>query len=149
MPARQSSRGPPPERPRAGIDSCCVYRSPIPAEPAAADDLPDLDIELKQSAGSLTNVARVATGKADYTIAAADAVEHRLAELDQAYQRGGMTPEGAKIMLGDLTGWDLDKGAPNNPIVMAMNTKCHRRLTEGFSYTPGVSEDEFEKIAPT
>lgn len=38
-----------------------------------------------------------------------------------ASRGSGMTAEGAKIMLGELTGWDLDKAAPNNPIVMAMN----------------------------
>jgi TRAP transporter TAXI family solute receptor len=42
---------------------------------AAAKDLPDLDIRLKNSKGSLENVQRVATGQADFTIAAADAVE--------------------------------------------------------------------------
>ncbi|MFC7302650.1 TAXI family TRAP transporter solute-binding subunit [Streptomyces monticola] len=42
---------------------------------AAARDLPDLDISLRHSEGSQMNVSRVATGQADYTIAAADAVE--------------------------------------------------------------------------
>ncbi|MER6344643.1 TAXI family TRAP transporter solute-binding subunit [Streptomyces sp. NPDC001595] len=40
-----------------------------------AADMPDLKVELLTSAGSQENVARVATGKADFTIAAADAVE--------------------------------------------------------------------------
>ncbi|SDK33393.1 TAXI family TRAP transporter solute-binding subunit [Streptomyces indicus] len=42
---------------------------------AAADDLPDLDIDLRTSKGSKENVERVAAGRADFTIAAADAVE--------------------------------------------------------------------------
>ncbi|MEV0438130.1 TAXI family TRAP transporter solute-binding subunit [Streptomyces spectabilis] len=42
---------------------------------AAAKDMPDVSINLLNSQGSLQNVQRVATGKADFTIAAADAVE--------------------------------------------------------------------------
>ncbi|WP_420035904.1 TAXI family TRAP transporter solute-binding subunit [Streptomyces sp. cg28] len=41
---------------------------------ALADDLPRLDVRLDESEGSWDNVTRVATGKADFTIAAADAV---------------------------------------------------------------------------
>lgn len=40
-----------------------------------AKDMPDLDVDLLTSAGSQQNVQRVATGSADITIAAADAVE--------------------------------------------------------------------------
>ncbi|AOR31735.1 hypothetical protein BFF78_12335 [Streptomyces fodineus] len=39
-----------------------------------AKDMPDLKVRLLNSAGSQENVERVATGKADFTIAAADAV---------------------------------------------------------------------------
>ncbi|MFD5080130.1 TAXI family TRAP transporter solute-binding subunit [Streptomyces sp. NPDC058371] len=42
---------------------------------AAAKDMPQLDMRLLISDGSQENVQRVATGKADFTIAAADAVE--------------------------------------------------------------------------
>ncbi|MEU6405703.1 TAXI family TRAP transporter solute-binding subunit [Streptomyces sp. NPDC046985] len=42
---------------------------------AFAKDMPDLDVRLLTSDGSQENVARVATGGADFTIAAADAVE--------------------------------------------------------------------------
>ncbi|PSM38130.1 hypothetical protein C6Y14_37915 [Streptomyces dioscori] len=42
---------------------------------ALAKDMPRLEVDLRQSEGSQENVARVATGKADFTIAAADAVE--------------------------------------------------------------------------
>ncbi|MEU8031551.1 TAXI family TRAP transporter solute-binding subunit [Streptomyces sp. NPDC049099] len=45
-----------------------------------AKDMPDLKVKLLNSAGSQENVQRVATGEADFTIAAADAVE--------AYQLG-------------------------------------------------------------
>jgi TRAP transporter TAXI family solute receptor len=38
-------------------------------------DMPDLKVRLQTSAGSQENVERVATGKSDFTIAAADAVE--------------------------------------------------------------------------
>ncbi|MDX3245151.1 TAXI family TRAP transporter solute-binding subunit [Streptomyces sp. ME18-1-4] len=40
-----------------------------------ARDMPDLDVKLTTSNGSQENVARVAAGQADFTIAAADAVE--------------------------------------------------------------------------
>ncbi|MCT9083406.1 TAXI family TRAP transporter solute-binding subunit [Streptomyces fulvoviolaceus] len=40
-----------------------------------AKDMPDLKVKLQTSAGSQANVAGVATGEADFTIAAADAVE--------------------------------------------------------------------------
>ncbi|MFE9098196.1 TAXI family TRAP transporter solute-binding subunit [Streptomyces sp. NPDC007264] len=42
---------------------------------AIAKDMPRLDVRLLNSDGSQENVRRVATGKADFTIAAADAVE--------------------------------------------------------------------------
>ncbi|MGW3421687.1 TAXI family TRAP transporter solute-binding subunit [Streptomyces phaeochromogenes] len=41
---------------------------------ALAKDMPRLDVELRESVGSQENVRRVATGQADFTIAAADAV---------------------------------------------------------------------------
>lgn len=49
------------------------YGSRLRAE--LARDMPDLDVKLSTSNGSQENVARVATGEADFTIAAADAVE--------------------------------------------------------------------------
>ncbi|MFF1380562.1 TAXI family TRAP transporter solute-binding subunit [Streptomyces sp. NPDC058308] len=42
---------------------------------AISQDMPKVDVELLNSEGSQQNVARVATGKSDFTIAAADAVE--------------------------------------------------------------------------
>ncbi|MHC0428777.1 TAXI family TRAP transporter solute-binding subunit [Streptomyces sp. O3] len=63
---------------------------------AAARDLPDLEIELLGSEGSQQNVARVATGRADFTIAAADAVEK--------YQRDGLA--GAERLRGCVRLYD-------------------------------------------
>ncbi|APY86027.1 hypothetical protein DCW30_28235 [Streptomyces alfalfae] len=52
---------------------------------AVSQDMPDVDVELRNSQGSQQNIERVATGKADYTIAAADAVEkYRLDEAPGA-----------------------------------------------------------------
>lgn len=52
---------------------------------AASHDMPDVDMELLNSEGSQQNVERVATGKADFTIAAADAVEkYRLEDREGA-----------------------------------------------------------------
>ncbi|MEY2241371.1 TAXI family TRAP transporter solute-binding subunit [Streptomyces sp. SAS_267] len=42
---------------------------------AIAKDMPDLNVRLLNSDGSQENISRVATGKADFTVAAADAVE--------------------------------------------------------------------------
>ncbi|NKI42747.1 TAXI family TRAP transporter solute-binding subunit [Streptomyces physcomitrii] len=42
---------------------------------ALAEDMPDLRVDMEPSEGSQQNVRRVATGQADFTIAAADAVE--------------------------------------------------------------------------
>jgi uncharacterized protein len=54
---------------------------------AIAKDMPGLKVELMLSDGSQKNVERVATGKADFAIAAADAVEtYRLAQ-DPGYDR--------------------------------------------------------------
>jgi len=47
---------------------------------AIARDMPRLDVRLLNSDGSQENVRRVATGKADFTIAAADAVETYILE---------------------------------------------------------------------
>ncbi|MEU5979048.1 TAXI family TRAP transporter solute-binding subunit [Streptomyces sp. NPDC047315] len=55
-----------------------------------AEDLPKVDIELRTSEGSQENLARVASGEADFTIATADAVAK--------YQRDGK--EGADRLRG-------------------------------------------------
>ncbi|MFD9904915.1 TAXI family TRAP transporter solute-binding subunit [Streptomyces sp. NPDC059063] len=57
---------------------------------AADEDMPDVDIELVNSQGSQQNVERVATGKADFTIAAADAVEkYRIDDKPGAFRLRG------------------------------------------------------------
>ncbi len=55
-------------------------------------DMPDLHVRLMTSAGSQENVERVASGKADFTIAAADAVEtYKLAGGPGAEELRGVT----------------------------------------------------------
>jgi TRAP transporter TAXI family solute receptor len=53
---------------------------------AMARDLPDVDVRLDGSEGSWDNVERVATGKADFTIAAADAVAKYRLDRRPGYQ---------------------------------------------------------------
>ncbi|MEU6120874.1 TAXI family TRAP transporter solute-binding subunit [Streptomyces sp. NPDC047123] len=61
-------------------------------ETAISQDMPDVDVELRNSEGSQENVARVATGKSDFTIAAADAVEtYRLSGAPGWYRLRGCT----------------------------------------------------------
>jgi TRAP transporter TAXI family solute receptor len=49
-------------------------------------DMPDLNVRLQSSEGSQENVERVATGRADFTIAAADAVEQYRLEHRPGWQ---------------------------------------------------------------
>ncbi|NBE56936.1 TAXI family TRAP transporter solute-binding subunit [Streptomyces boluensis] len=70
-----------------GVQSGVYQRYGQLLQTAAASDLPDLDIALRQSEGSQTNVQRVATGKADFTIAAADAVEKYQLEEGAGWER--------------------------------------------------------------
>ncbi|RII09471.1 ABC transporter, phosphonate, periplasmic substrate-binding protein [Streptomyces sp. YIM 130001] len=58
-----------------GVDAGVYEKYGKLLQRAASRDLPDLDIDLETSDGSQENVARVAQGRADFTIAAADAVE--------------------------------------------------------------------------
>jgi TRAP transporter TAXI family solute receptor len=52
-----------------------------------ADDLPDVSITLEKSQGSPQNLTRVATGKADFTIATADAVFNYITEKKPGWER--------------------------------------------------------------
>lgn len=52
-----------------------------------AQDLPDVSITLQKSEGSQQNLARVATGKADFTIATADAVAQYQRERRPGFER--------------------------------------------------------------
>ncbi|NED79754.1 TAXI family TRAP transporter solute-binding subunit [Streptomyces sp. SID11233] len=54
---------------------------------ALAKDLPDVSIELQTSEGSQQNIARVATGKADFTIATTDAVATYLRDRKPGAER--------------------------------------------------------------
>ncbi|QES44223.1 hypothetical protein DEJ49_27395 [Streptomyces venezuelae] len=56
-------------------------------ETAISKDMPDVDVELLNSEGSQQNVARVATGKSDFTIAAADAVETYRLDAEPGWYR--------------------------------------------------------------
>lgn len=52
-----------------------------------AHDMPDLQVKLQSSEGSRENLARVATGHSDFTIAAADAVQQYRLERRPGWQR--------------------------------------------------------------
>ena len=54
---------------------------------ALAEDLPEVSIELTDSEGSQQNLARVASGKADFTIATADAVAQYQRERKPGFER--------------------------------------------------------------
>ncbi|MYY01179.1 MULTISPECIES: TAXI family TRAP transporter solute-binding subunit [unclassified Streptomyces] len=54
---------------------------------ALARDLPEVSIQLQTSEGSQQNIARVATGKADFTIATTDAVAAYLRARGPGYER--------------------------------------------------------------
>lgn len=96
---------------------------------AAAEDMPDLDIDLLNSQGSQQNVERVATGKADFTIAAADAVEkYRLedrpgadrlqgcARLYDDYVQLVVRRSSAITEAGDLRGKRVAVGQPRSGV---------------------------------
>ncbi|CAM5732042.1 hypothetical protein STENM223S_05759 [Streptomyces tendae] len=92
-------------------------------------DMPDLDVRLTTSAGSQENVERVASGEADFTIAAADAVEtYKLAGNPGAEELRGVTrlyddyvqlvvPNGSDIQsVADLRGKRVAIGLPNSGV---------------------------------
>ncbi|AVZ75690.1 hypothetical protein SLUN_29275 [Streptomyces lunaelactis] len=57
-----------------GVQSGVYQRYGVLLKQALAQDLPDVEIDLRTSEGSQQNIARVAAGEADFTIATADAV---------------------------------------------------------------------------
>ncbi|NIF15305.1 hypothetical protein F3J12_38670, partial [Burkholderia sp. Ax-1735] len=61
-----------------GVRSGVYERYGQRLEGAQAKDIPQVSIRLRTSERSQQNIARVATGKADFTIAAADAVATHL-----------------------------------------------------------------------
>jgi TRAP transporter TAXI family solute receptor len=70
-----------------GSHSGVYQRYGVLLKEALARDMPDLEIDLRTSEGSQQNLARVASGEADFTIATADAVatykRQKLAGADQ------------------------------------------------------------------
>ncbi|WP_030680531.1 TAXI family TRAP transporter solute-binding subunit [Streptomyces sp. NRRL B-1347] len=96
---------------------------------AAAKDMPDVSIDLLNSQGSQQNVQRVAKGKADFTIAAADAVEkYRLdggpgadrlrgcARLYDDYVHVVVRRSSAIMSAGDLRGKKVAVGQPRSGV---------------------------------
>ncbi|MFJ8545704.1 TAXI family TRAP transporter solute-binding subunit [Streptomyces sp. NPDC093586] len=92
-------------------------------------DMPGLKVRLMTSAGSQENVERVASGEADFTIAAADAVEtYKIADRTGAGRLRGVTrlyddyvqlvvPTGSDIQsLADLRGKRVAIGLPNSGV---------------------------------
>jgi TRAP transporter TAXI family solute receptor len=96
---------------------------------ALAEEMPDLDVRLLTSAGSQQNVRRVATGDADFAIAAADAVEtYRLlgaegadtlrgvARLYDDYVQLVVVPGSDIRSVADLRGKRVAIGPPNSGV---------------------------------
>ncbi|CAM5283921.1 Secreted protein OS=Streptomyces glaucescens OX=1907 GN=SGLAU_24910 PE=4 SV=1 [Streptomyces glaucescens] len=98
-----------------------------------AKDMPDLEVELLTSAGSQENVARVATGKADFTIAAADAVEtyklggegadrlRGVARLYDDYVQLVVAPNSEVRSVADLRGKRVAIGLPDSGVRLIAN----------------------------
>ncbi|MEV5726937.1 MULTISPECIES: TAXI family TRAP transporter solute-binding subunit [Streptomyces] len=98
-----------------------------------AKDMPDLEVELLTSAGSQENVARVATGKADFTIAAADAVEtyklggegadrlRGVARLYDDYVQLVVAPNSEIRSVADLRGKRVAIGLPDSGVRLIAN----------------------------
>ncbi|MFG2868734.1 TAXI family TRAP transporter solute-binding subunit [Streptomyces sp. NPDC048338] len=70
-----------------GVPSGVYERYGKLLQQALARDLPDVSIALKDSEGSQQNLARVATGEADFTIATADAVAHYQRDRKPGFDR--------------------------------------------------------------
>ncbi|MER5950025.1 TAXI family TRAP transporter solute-binding subunit [Streptomyces sp. NPDC001904] len=94
-----------------------------------AHDLPRLDVTLKESEGSWDNVTRVATGQADFTIAAADAVakyqeEHKAgadrlrgcARLYDDYMQLVVPRDSSVDKVADLKGMKVAVGGPRSGV---------------------------------
>lgn len=94
-----------------------------------AKDMPQLKVKLLTSAGSQENVERVATGKADFTIAAADAVDtykmsgktvtdrlRGVARLYDDYVQLVVPPDSDIRSVADLKGKRVAIGLPNSGV---------------------------------
>ncbi|GHH87781.1 hypothetical protein GCM10018793_64970 [Streptomyces sulfonofaciens] len=87
------------------------------------EDMPDLDVRLLSSAGSQQNVQRVATGHADFTIAAADAVE----QYRQAHGPGADRLRGCARLYDDYVQLVVPRLSP----VRSITDLRHRRVAIG------------------
>lgn len=87
-------------------------------------DMPGLKVKLLNSAGSQENVRRVATGKADFTIAAADAVETY--ELDHG--RGAGQLRGVARLYDDY----LQLIVPRDSDIKTIADLRHKRVAVGL-----------------
>ncbi|MBT3152317.1 TAXI family TRAP transporter solute-binding subunit [Streptomyces sp. CHD11] len=96
--------------------------------------MPDLEVRLETSDGSQENVRRVATGQADFAIAAADAVEtyrlnHRrgadglrgVARLYDDYVQLAVAPDSGIRSVGDLRGKRVAIGSPKSGVRLIAN----------------------------
>jgi TRAP transporter TAXI family solute receptor len=99
-----------------------------------AKDMPDLKVRLETSAGSQENVKRVATGAADFTIAAADAVEtyktlerpnadelRGVARLYDDYVQLVVPPDSDIESVADLRGKRVAIGLPDSGVRLIAN----------------------------
>ncbi len=130
-------------------------------------DMPDLEVRLMTSAGSQENVERVASGEADFTIAAADAVEtYKIAGRPGAEGLRGVTrlyddyvqlvvPSGSEIQsVADLRGKRVAIGLPNSGVrliatrlLKAVGIDPEKDITpraDGIDTGPGRLGDELD-----
>ncbi|WNM30654.1 TAXI family TRAP transporter solute-binding subunit [Streptomyces sp. Li-HN-5-11] len=127
---------------------------------AFAKDMPDLKVRLVTSDGSQENVSRVATGQADFTIAAADAVEtYELAKGPGAARLRGVArlyddyvqlvvPRGSNITsVAELRGKTVAIGPPQSGVRLIADRvlkaagidpeKDIRPMSDGIDTAPG------------
>ncbi|MGI5403339.1 TAXI family TRAP transporter solute-binding subunit [Streptomyces sp. CA-135486] len=90
---------------------------------ALARDMPDVTIDLQTSEGSQQNLARVATGKADFTIATADAV----AKYKRDNKPGATHLRGCARLYDDYVHLIVPRGSP----VLSVRDLRHKRVGIG------------------
>ena len=90
---------------------------------ALARDMPDVTIDLRTSEGSQQNLARVATGEADFTIATADAV----AKYKRDNKPGATHLRGCARLYDDYVHLIVPRGSP----VLSVRDLRHKRVGIG------------------
>ncbi|MFD4376191.1 TAXI family TRAP transporter solute-binding subunit [Streptomyces sp. NPDC059202] len=70
-----------------GVPTGVYERYGVLLKQAMAKELPEVSITLKDSEGSQQNLARVASGEADFTVATADAVAHYIRDRRPGFER--------------------------------------------------------------